>query len=494
VRFLLLNQTFHPDVMATGQYLADLAVALIERGHSVTVVTSRRAYDDPEKQFPKQEIWRGIQIIRVGSTALGKATHWRRAVDFASFMVSCALRILFLPRHEAVVALTSPPLISFLGALISKLRRSRFYYWVMDFNPDEAIAAGWLRAGSLPARMLDWISRFSLWHATRIIVLDRFMRDRVVAKGISPNKVLVLPPWSQDTNMRFDPEARARFRKLYGLENKFVVLYSGNHSPCHPLDTLIEAASRLGEDPGIVFCFIGGGSEWRKVKEMEEKAHRTEDRGQKTEDKGRRTEDRTQKTAAPKHRNSGTPTSTINSELSTINLKCLPYQPLSELSGSLSAADLHVVLMGDPFVGLVHPCKIYNILKVGAPVLYIGPSPSHVTEIFGGGRTQNREQKTEDGEQRTERNQRIEDGTPAVRLDSNSKFEISNLNISPFGSARHGEVEKVVEVIQRIRAESPQVNRHDVVWLGKTYSTGSLLPKLIATLEEAELPTSSSTS
>jgi hypothetical protein len=33
-------------------------------------------------------------------------------------------------------------------------------------------------------------------------------------------------------------------------------------------------------------------------------------------------------------------------------------------------------------LGLVHPCKIYNILAVGAPVIYIGPQPSHVTEIL----------------------------------------------------------------------------------------------------------------
>ena len=46
--FLLLNQTFYPDVMATGQYLTEVAERLVERGHQVTVVTSRRAYDHPE--------------------------------------------------------------------------------------------------------------------------------------------------------------------------------------------------------------------------------------------------------------------------------------------------------------------------------------------------------------------------------------------------------------------------------------------------------------
>ncbi len=31
---------------------------------------------------------------------------------------------------------------------------------------------------------------------------------------------------------------------------------------------------------------------------------------------------------------------------------------------------------------LGHPCKIYNMLSVAAPVIYIGPKPSHVTEVL----------------------------------------------------------------------------------------------------------------
>jgi hypothetical protein len=75
MKCLLLNQTFYPDVMATGQYLTEVAVRLVERGHQVTVVTSRRAYDQPRTQFPKTETWRGIRVYRVGSTggAVGTA-------------------------------------------------------------------------------------------------------------------------------------------------------------------------------------------------------------------------------------------------------------------------------------------------------------------------------------------------------------------------------------------------------------------------------------
>ena len=63
------------------------------------------------------------------------------------------------------------------------------------------------------------------------------------------------------------------------------------------------------------------------------------------------------------------------------NITTVPYQPLESLGASLSSADLHVVVMGNPFVGLVHPCKVYNIRALGIPYLYIGPDESHVTDL-----------------------------------------------------------------------------------------------------------------
>lgn len=339
MKILLLNQVFYPDVVATAQHLSDLAAELAARGHEVTVVCARRGYEHPETVFPVRESWRGVKIIRLRSTALGKGAKWRRAVDFASFLFFCAARLVFLPRQDVVVALTTPPLISFLGAGRAKLWGARFCYWVMDFNPDEAIAAGWLRAGSPAAKFLEGCSRFSLRRADRIVALDRFMRDRIVAKQIPAEKVVVIPPWAQDGEVHFDAAGRAAFRAKHGLAEKFVVMYSGNHSPVHPLDTVLRAAEQLRDDARIVFCFIGGGSEFGRVKQW----------------------------AAANPR-----------------VLCLPYQPLNQLSASLSAGDAHLVVMGEAMRGLVHPCKIYNIFAVGAPVVYVGPQPSHVTEIFAG--------------------------------------------------------------------------------------------------------------
>lgn len=339
MRVLILNQAFYPDVVATAQHASDLGAALAEMGDAVTVVTSRRGYDDPLRRFSAREEWLGVRIFRVLGTSFGKGARWRRAADFATFLIACIWRLLWIPRQDVVVALTSPPLISFIAALLVPLKARKLVFWSMDLNPDEAIAAGWLRPNSVFARTFSWMLRYSLRRARAVVALDHFMAERIEAKGIDASKIVVLPPWSHDNDVAFTAVGREHFRSEHALEGRFVVMYSGNHSPCHPLQTLIGAAIELRNERGICFCFVGGGSEMESVKN-------------------------------------------ISLTRGLTNVICLPYQPREHLAASLSSADLQVVVMGNEFVGIVHPCKIYNVLLSGSPVLYIGPSISHVTELM----------------------------------------------------------------------------------------------------------------
>src|SRR6476659_4315507 len=130
MKILLLNQCFYPDVVSSAQHLTDLAVELARTGHEVTVIAAGRGYDDGVARFPKQENWKGIRIIRLSTFTLGKRARWRRALNFASFLCACAVRLLILPRFDAVVALTSPPLISVLGSLFVRLIGGKFCFWV----------------------------------------------------------------------------------------------------------------------------------------------------------------------------------------------------------------------------------------------------------------------------------------------------------------------------------------------------------------------------
>src|SRR5882672_2415242 len=399
MKVLLLNQCFYPDVASTAQHLTDLAVELAAGGHDVTVIASDRGYDNPAIRFPRRETWKGVRIIRIPSLAFGKSSKWRRALNFASFLFVCALRLMLLPRFDVVVALTSPPLISVLGSLFVSIRGGRFLFWVMDLNPDEAIAAGWLKEESLAARALFRFLGYSLRHAERIIVLDRFMKQRIIDKGITEEKLAVIPPWSHTESVAYDAAGRAAFRAAHDLSEKFVVMYSGNHSPCHSLDTLLGAARKLEHQANIAFCFVGGGSEYEKVKVYAE------------QNKLR-------------------------------NIFCLPYQPLSELAMSLSAADLHVVVMGDSFTGIVHPCKIYNILEIGSPVLYVGPTTSHIVDVI-------------------------------------SKLEDHELVCS----ARHGDVDTVADYIVAGAGKLAGRRSPAAITIAATFSREALLPRIVALIE-----------
>lgn len=401
LRVLLLNQCFYPDHVSSAQHLTDLAEGLAEAGHEVVAVASSRGYDNPEKRFPVRETWKGVEIRRIWTPGLGKKAKWRRLVDFATFWINATLILLRLRRFDVTVCLTSPPLISSLGQVMASLKGGAVVPWVMDLNPDEAVAAGWLKQGGLAERVMSTLQKWSFGRAARIVALDRFMADRLRAKSVRADAIHVDAPWSHDDAVRWDVAGRDDFRAEHGLIGKFVVMYSGNHSPCHPLDTVLEAAKELAGHGTLHFLFVGGGSEHGKVRAFAEK------QGLK-------------------------------------NITCLPYQPKETLSSSLSSADLHLVVMGTPFVGMVHPCKVYNILALGLPFLGIGPEECHLTDL-------------------------------AARLPDRRYARIG----------RHGDVKGLVEVLREAAATGPLPPSEESRALAAEFSQSRLRPRLIDVIAAA---------
>ena len=95
--------------------------------------------------------------------------------------------------------------------------------------------------------------------AALVVALDRFMAERLVSRAKLHDKLVVIPPWPHEQAIEPVPHTDNPFRQRLGLQDKFVVMYSGNHSPSNPLTTVLDAAVRLKNDPSIRFLFIGGG-------------------------------------------------------------------------------------------------------------------------------------------------------------------------------------------------------------------------------------------
>ena len=330
MKILLLNQVFYPDPVATAQYATDLALFLKERGHEVTVLSGQRNYETRSVLYPLHENYKGIQIHRVPSTGFGKRSFLRRVADSFSFDLLLMWKLFRLPRHDLVISFTSPPLIGVFGSFYCRVRGGRSVQWLMDINPDIAIEMGYLKSTAPITRVLTGLFELSLKWSSNIVVLDRWMKDRVIVHGAEKSRIAIVPPWPVQDLKRPDRENSNRgraFREKYGLQNKFVILYSGNHSIVHPLDTLLGAAVRLKEDAGVVFVFIGAGVRVKDVKEAVEKNGLT-------------------------------------------NVLQLPHQPREMLPESLASANLHVVVLGNQVTGLVHTSKVYGVLAIRPPVRF----------------------------------------------------------------------------------------------------------------------------
>jgi len=367
--FLIITQVFSPDPAAVGQYFDEAAQAIAGTGASVTVLTANRGYDNPDERFASKENRDGIRIRRLPLSSFGKASIPVRIFAQLSFLVQCILRGLFTPKLTDLLVSTSPPMAAITAVIIGLFRpKLKVHYWVMDINPDQAVILGTFGPKHPLVLALDWLNRRILKRADSIIALDRFMAKRLLAKLPSAlfsqvstlppqvstpqlSNLTIIPPWPMDDYLETVPHAENAFREKQGWTDKFVVMHSGNHSLVHPLDTILDAAEKLKGDPRFVFAFIGGG-------------------------KGKQVVD-ARVTQLNVERCS------LNEESAATNsIISLPYQPLDQIKYSLSAADLHIVSLGDDMSGIVHPCKIYGALSIGRPVLTLGPKESYLNDIL----------------------------------------------------------------------------------------------------------------
>jgi colanic acid biosynthesis glycosyl transferase WcaI len=336
---VILNQVYVPDPASVGQHMHDVASEMVRRGTRVVVFTSDRGYDDPSQRYPSYELLDGVHVVRLPLSHLGKRNLGIRVIGGCLFMSEALSLALTLRRIDHVLVSTSPPMCGVAGATLGRLRKVPLTYWIMDLNPDQVVATGKLSADAAPVRAFEWANRCVLSQARRVVVLDRYMAERVASKYGLAFKLEVLPPWSHlDPAEPPLPHELNAFRSRHGFDGARVVMYSGNLSPVHPITTLLEAARSVADDPRLRFVFVGGGLAREEIERFKRDQHMT-------------------------------------------NLQTLPYQPFQTLRESLSAADLHLVAMGDEMVGIVHPCKIYGAMAVGRPVLALGPERSHIADL-----------------------------------------------------------------------------------------------------------------
>ncbi len=187
MRILYLHQFFITRAGVGGTRSYEFARRFVERGHAVRMVTAAPGPSEVD----------GIEVVgaRGGYSDYVSATHTsypRRMLAFARFALGASREALRGPRPDVVYA-TSPPLTIALPALLAAARhRAPLVFEVRDLWPEAPIQMGALR-NPLARRLARALEHFVYRRSTRVIALSPGIRDGVIAAGVAPDRVSLVP-------------------------------------------------------------------------------------------------------------------------------------------------------------------------------------------------------------------------------------------------------------------------------------------------------------
>jgi colanic acid biosynthesis glycosyl transferase WcaI len=328
-RIVFVNRYFAPDHSATSQILTDLALHLAGQGRDTHVIAADETYDG-QRHLASFEIICGVKVHRVKSGGFGRAGLARRAGDALALYWAMRRAALHLLRPgDVLVSKTDPPLLSIPLANAAARRGARHVSWLQDLYPEVAAALGVSVARGRSGAALAFLRNRAARGAAMNVVIGELMRDRLLACGVEPARITVIPNWTDDDAIQPVAAQDNPIRQEWGLGAKFVVGYSGNLGRAHECDTLVEAANLLRARTDIVFLFIGGGHQIDRLRAQVDA-----------------------------------------SGLS--GMFCFrPYQRREDLKYSLGVADAHWLSLRPELEGMIVPSKFFGIAAAGRPTLSV---------------------------------------------------------------------------------------------------------------------------
>lgn len=270
MKVVLVSEFFYPYKTSTQKILTELAEDFVEYGLEVDVLTTKNAYREEKQDLRKYEIYRGINIKRVFSTEGNRDSKIGRLLNYITFTTSVFFNLLFKKNYDKILFVSNPPLVPFIGYLIKKLRGKNYIYLVHDIYPDVAEKLGVIKKGSIISKVMNYMNKKIYTNAERIIALGKDMKRVIADKGVDEEKIEIVTNWA-DSRVNYEKEVDKNFYKKYRLENKFNILYTGNISKVHAIDTIVEVAKILKNEEDIMFTFVGDGNKKQDLIKLKEK-------------------------------------------------------------------------------------------------------------------------------------------------------------------------------------------------------------------------------
>ena len=338
-RLWIVTELYYPEETSTGYYLTRIAEGLAD-GRDVKVLCGQPTYSARGIVAAKHEVHNGVEIFRVSGTTLDKNVIVFRLINMITLGLSVFFRALRnFRRGDRVLVVTTPPSMPFVVAIAALAKGASYVPLIHDNYPEILIAVGKSSQGSLLANSIDFFNRWLYKYAEKIIVVGRDMHDLLTRKTSGLDIPLVtIPNWAELESV--SPSSRSENKLLgeLGLRDKFVLLYAGNLGHPNDLESMIECADALRDNPEIHFVFLGAGVKRKWLESQIE-------------------------------------------NFGLHNVTLLDPRPRAEQRVFLNACDIGVVSLVSKMLGVSMPSRTYNILAAGKPILALTEENSELARV-----------------------------------------------------------------------------------------------------------------
>ncbi|HOD66963.1 MAG TPA: glycosyltransferase family 4 protein [candidate division Zixibacteria bacterium] len=341
MKVLIVTQHYPPERGAVRR-LAEFARQFVKAGMDVSVLTAVPNYPDgivPEKyrgKFFYRETVDGVKVYRSYVMPASNRFPGRRMVGFVIFLITALINSFRIKGNFDLILASTPPVTTpVIGWVLSRVRRAKLIIEIRDLQPESSEEFGNLRP-SLFTRMLKKFMHMLYRRADHVVTATDGIANYLTGLGFAKERVTTI---KSGVGREFLSSDSNGIRRKFGWDEKFLVLYAGTLGWAHSLETVIEAARHLVDQPDIHFVFAGEGQKRQALEGM------VRDYGLK-------------------------------------NVTFIGLQSLETIPYFLRASDVLVESLKEvPITKGTFPCKLFEYMASGRPIIFGSSGGEAVSEL-----------------------------------------------------------------------------------------------------------------
>ncbi len=340
-KLLIYAHYYIPDVASTGQIIKELAEGMLDT-FDITVICVVPSYTgNIEEKYKKQKYYKeninGVNVIRIRVPEFTKSNKKSRIKNILSYFLGAIGATFKVGKQDYIFSISQPPILGGLLGVFGKwIKHAKYIYNIQDFNPEQTKAVKYSE-NKLITNLMMFLDKFSCKRSNLIITVGRDLVE-TINKRFNNKKVpktVLINNWIDEKEiypLNNDNEKVQEFKKKYKLEDKFIIMYSGNIGLYYDLENIftviekIKPGTKTTNGQEVAFIFIGEGTIFEKLKKYKE-------------------------------------------EKKMDNVAFIPYQDKKDLIYSLNSANVHFCINAKGIKGVSCPSKYYGIAAVGKPIL-----------------------------------------------------------------------------------------------------------------------------